>query len=57
MLLKILFFLKFAFQIAFVANFGDDVAISIACEYFVTFEDVGVIELLEYINLRKEKFF
>jgi hypothetical protein len=54
---KKVFFLQFAFQIAFITDLSDDVAISITCEYLIAFEDVGVIELLEYIDLGEQKFF
>ena len=42
-LVKISFFPQFRLKIALVAEFSDDVAVSIAREYLITFQDVGMI--------------
>lgn len=43
-------------QIPFVAQLGDDVTVPIASEDLMAFEDVGVAEFFEHVNLREEEF-
>jgi hypothetical protein len=43
-------------EVALVAEFGDDIAVSVAGEDFIAFEHIGVIELFEYVNLREKQF-
>lgn len=48
---------EFALEVAFVAEFGDDVAVAIAGENLVAAQDVGMVQLLQDINFGEEKFF
>lgn len=45
------------FEIAFVAQFGDDVAVAFGEQSLVEFENVGMIDLLEYFDLLKDEIF
>lgn len=56
-LIEISFLPEPGLQISLVTQFGDDVAIPIAGEDLIAFEDVGVAELFEYIDLREKQFF
>jgi hypothetical protein len=44
-------------EVALVAEFSDDIAVSIAGEDFIAFEHIGVIQLFQYVNLREKQFF
>lgn len=52
-----LFLSKFRLEIALVAQFCNDVAVSIAGENFVAAQDVGMIKLFEDFDFGKEQFF
>lgn len=41
-------------QISLIAEFRDYIAVSVACEDFEASEDIGVIQLFEYIDLWEE---
>ncbi len=57
MFLKGSFGAYFAFQVALVAEFGDDVAIAVAGEDLMAAKHIGVIQFLEDINFGEEEFF
>ena len=42
------------FEVALVAEFGDDVAVAIAGEDLEAFEDIGVAQLLQDIDFREK---
>ena len=47
-------------QISLVAQFGDDVTVSVTCEHFVASQDVGMVELFQDFDFGKKqllKFF
>ncbi len=46
----------FCFQIAFITEFSNNVAITVTGKDFIALEYVGMVELFEYFNLRKEEF-
>mgnify|MGYP000986650273 CR=1 FL=1 len=52
-----LFDFKVIFEVALVAELGDDIAIAFREEGFVKFEDVGVVHLLQYSDFFEDKFF
>ena len=54
---KWLGFSQFRLKIALVAHFSDYVAVSVACEYFIAAQDVGMIEFFKHFDLREQKFF
>lgn len=55
--LQIFFIPQFALKISFIAQFGDDIAISITGKHLVAPEDIGVVELLQDFYLREEQLF
>ena len=48
---------QFGLEIAAIAYFGDDIAVSMGGEHFEAPQDVGVIELFEDIDFGEEEFF
>ena len=44
------------FEVALVAEFGDDVAVAIAGEDLEAFEDIGVAQLLQDVDFREKEF-
>jgi len=52
-----LFCLEFWFKISLVTKFRDYVAVSVAGEDLMALEDVGMIQLFEYFDLRKKQLF
>ena len=51
------FELDFRLEIALIAQLSDDVAVVVASEDFQTFQDVGVVDLLQDLDLGKQQFF
>lgn len=56
-LIEISFLPESGLEVSLITEFGDDVAIPVAGEDLIAFEDVGVAELFEYIDLREKQFF
>ena len=44
------------FEVALVAEFGDDVAVAVAGEDLEAFEDIGVAQLLQDVDFREKEF-
>ena len=55
LLLQVFFIPEFALKISFVAQFGDDIAVSIAGKHLVAPEYIGMVELLQDFDLREEQ--
>lgn len=53
-LIEVSFLSEPGLEISLIAEFCDDVAIPVAGEDLIAFEDVGVTELFEYIDLREK---
>ena len=53
---KVSLFSESWFEVTFITELGNDVAVTIASKYFKTFKDIGVAQLLEYIDLWEKKF-
>ena len=45
-----------SFEVTITAEFGDDVAVTVAGEYLEAFEDIRVVKALEYIDFGVEQF-
>lgn len=56
-LLKMSFLLELWFEVTFVAEFCDYVAVAVACKNLKAAENVGVGELLEHSDFWVKKFF
>jgi hypothetical protein len=55
-LVEVSFLAESGLEVALAAEFGDDVAVAVAGEYLVAFEDVGVVQLFEDVDLGEEEF-
>lgn len=54
-LCEVMSFSEFGLEIALVTEFGDNVTISIAGEYFETSKDVWMVELFQYVYFGEEQ--
>ena len=55
MLVEVSLLPESGFEVALVAEFGDDVAVAIAGEDLEAFEDIGVAQLLQDVDFREKK--
>ena len=56
MLVEVSLLPESGFEVALVAEFGDDVAVAIAGEDLEAFEDIGVAQLLQDVDFREKEF-
>ena len=54
MLVEVSLLPESGFEVALVAEFGDDVAVAVAGEDLEAFEDIGVAQLLQDIDFREK---
>ena len=55
-LIEVLLFPQPRLEVPFVAELSDDVAVAVAGEHLVALEHIGMVELLQHVNLREEQF-
>ena len=55
-LVEVLLFPQPRLEVSFVAELSDDVAVAVAGEHLVALEHIGMVELLQHVNLREEQF-
>ena len=55
-LIEVLLFPQPRLEVSFVAELSDDVAVAVAGEHLVALEHIGMVELLQHVNLREEQF-
>ena len=55
-LVEVLLFPQPRLEVPFVAELSDDVAVAVAGEHLVALEHIGMVELLQHVNLREEQF-
>ena len=56
MLVEVSLLPESGFEVALVAEFGDDVAVAVAGEDLEAFEDIGVAQLLQDVDFREKEF-
>lgn len=52
-----LFCLKFGLKITFVAQLSNYIAVPVACKDLMALEDIQMVQLLKYVDLRKKQLF
>ena len=55
-LIEVLLFPQPRLEVPFVAELSDDVAVAVAGEHLIALEHIGMVELLQHVNLREEQF-
>lgn len=55
-LVEVLLFPEPRLEVPFVAELSDDVAVAVAGEHLIALEHIGMVELLQHVNLREEQF-